>query len=415
MLNVLILNRSRLTKYPFRQWLGPQARLTVLTHARGLAEHGAASAAEAADYDAIHLVDGYDHAPQVEQLAHRLHAERPFDALLALSEFDVLRAARLREVLGIPGQRYDSALAYRDKAVMKDHWRAAGVPAAAHTAVEQVSDLLAAADDWGYPLVVKPRLGSGSTGVAVLRDRAELDDWLDRHWRPGSRDRSPWLAEAFVDGEMYHLDGVFDGERAEFNWPSATTPLLAHHRAGALVDVLVDPADPLVPGLRELTVRALRALPGPRWTVFHAEVWRTADGRLLLNEIASRPGGGLIPQTVRAAFGQCLVERFVRLSVGRDAGPAPLDRPRRAAGFTLLPPRPGEVLDVPPLPARFTADPYEEAELTVTPGQWLRPAGTSVDRIASCLAVGRDGAEVAELLGEFGSWVATRVRIGGPA
>ena len=42
-------------------------------------------------------------------------------AVFARAEADVIRAAQLRDLLDLPGQRTASALAFRDKVVMKDH------------------------------------------------------------------------------------------------------------------------------------------------------------------------------------------------------------------------------------------------------------------------------------------------------
>ncbi|MDW3157596.1 hypothetical protein [Bifidobacterium longum] len=64
--------------------------------------------------------ESYDDDLALEKLVIELHGERPFDRIIALSELDILRAAKLRSLLDIPGQSYFSAFLYRDKIAMKE-------------------------------------------------------------------------------------------------------------------------------------------------------------------------------------------------------------------------------------------------------------------------------------------------------
>ena len=49
------------------------------------------------------------------------------EAIIPHSEYDIVRAARLRRAFRIPGQSVESAVAYRDKVIMKEHLRRGGV------------------------------------------------------------------------------------------------------------------------------------------------------------------------------------------------------------------------------------------------------------------------------------------------
>lgn len=65
------------------------------------------------------------------------------EVVVARSEADVLRAARLREVLGVPGQDFASALAFRDKVLMKSLLRERGVSVPEFAPVRIPLDLFA--------------------------------------------------------------------------------------------------------------------------------------------------------------------------------------------------------------------------------------------------------------------------------
>jgi biotin carboxylase len=314
-------------------------------------------------------------------------------------------------VFGLPGQSYDSALAFRDKVIMKEHWAAAGLPITAYTAVQTATDLLEFCENHGFPAVVKPRRGAGSRSVTVLRDRGDVRAWLEQVWSQPLAQISGWMAEKFVAGQMLHVDGIIRHGSLEIAWPSTITSLLAFHDGEPTVSLLLDVGDPAVPQAVALVAAALRALPSPDLGIFHAELWRTGDDSLVLNEVASRLGGGKIRTTIAAAFGTDMLERFVLATVfpGQLADQAPSAAPAQAAGFVLIPPPHGTVSKVPDLPARFRGDEFREAAVTAVSGQMLRGASSSVETIASCVAVGSDRPHVMKLLQEFIEWTQTAI------
>ena len=57
----------------------------------------------------------------------------------------------------------------------------------------------------------------------------------------------------------------------------------------------VDTADPVSARLVYETWRLVDALPSPRTVCVHAEFFVTADGEIVLCEVAARIGGGPIP------------------------------------------------------------------------------------------------------------------------
>ena len=121
-------------------------------------------------------------------------------AILALAEIDVERAALLRGELGLPGLDTVAATVYRDKILMKVFARAAGIRVpefAAVTTAGEIADFMAA-----HPgrVVVKPRGGSGSTGVYVLDTPEQAADLAD------VVSTEPYEVEEFVDGVLHHVD-----------------------------------------------------------------------------------------------------------------------------------------------------------------------------------------------------------------
>lgn len=244
-----------------------------------------------------------------------------------MSEFDLLRAARLRAALGIPGQTLASAKAYRDKAVMKELLAAAGIPMAPYAPIPDATTLHTFIAEHGYPVVVKPRTGAGSMGVEVLHDSAELAAYLELNPCLGGDDDAALLAEKFIAHDLFHVDGlVIDGVLV-FSWPSACGSCLSYRDGDALVSAMLDAQDPLFEPLRQLTLEAMGALPTPATTTFHAEIFRTPEGELLLNEIASRIGGGKIYETCRLALDVDMARDYVRAVGGSFPCRIPFDEP----------------------------------------------------------------------------------------
>lgn len=362
------------------------------------------------------LIPDYTTSARFDLAVLDAHRRRPVDHLLVFSEFDILRAARLRERLGIPGQGFASALAFRDKVRMKRHWADAGVPAAAHAALGAPADLLAFADHVGYPVVVKPRAGMGSARVRVLADEPQARAWLADTFIHEEDGRSAWMAEEYIDGAMLQVDGVYHDRGVEVNWPTSVSSLLACFDGAATTSVTLEPDDPLTPRAQRLVTRALAALPVGGPIVFHAEVWVGRDGTLLMNEVAARIGGGQTRQIVETAFGIDLVRRYVECTVDEDARAYPLPtRPHLVVGDASIPPGHGRLLAPPPLPAALAAAPWmRRAVITGEAGHDYHGAATSVDSVAECLVTGASTEQVDARLRLFTDWCQANLRYADP-
>ncbi|MFJ9772637.1 acetyl-CoA carboxylase biotin carboxylase subunit family protein [Kitasatospora sp. NPDC101157] len=406
MTRVLILNRSALSRARYREWLGEEAVICLLQNAATADVDPAESAC-----DEVVLVADYDTSGLAEAEAIRMHERYRFDRILAFSEYDLMRAARLREHLGLPGQTVESALAFRDKLVMKQRLAEHRVPVAAFGILDFATDLLEFTERHGFPVVVKPRSASGSRGVRVLADEEELRTWLAGDFtglpQPGS-----WMVEEFVDGAMFHVDGLLRQGEAEICWPSETTSCLGFHQGAAIVSHQLDAGDPRTEPLRRLTRDTLAALPHPDVMAFHAELWQRRDGTLLVNEIAGRIGGGPIQKAVASGFGCALKERLVRAELRPDtlapAGDLANAVPAPYAGYVILPTPIGTVAALPPQP--FDR-PWATAKLKAAVGGSFSGAVSSVDEIGSCVVTGADGGQVRERLDEFVDWFAEGFRV----
>ena len=74
----------------------------------------------------------------------------------------MILAARIRESFGVPGMTVEQTVPFRDKERMKQAIDAAGIRTPWHVSATTVADVWEAAEQVGYPLIVKPIDGAGS-------------------------------------------------------------------------------------------------------------------------------------------------------------------------------------------------------------------------------------------------------------
>lgn len=381
-MTILVLNRFPLNLVDYPAWTHDE--VVMVTARSALPANGRF---DEGSYRAVHVVDDYASVATI-LLADRLIEAHASQALIALSEFDLLRAARLRDTHGLIGPTTAETVPYRDKLVMKQRLEAGGVPVTPFARVRHECDLLSFWNSVGGRVVLKPRCGASSEGVTVLADRSDLVRYGALNPDFGADKDSYLLAEEYVDNEMFNVDGiVVDGE-LRICWPSQTTSCLGFQDGNYLVAGQLTPEDPRTEPLRRITRAALDALPTPATAIFHAEVFRTPDRGYLLNEIGARIGGAKVRELLTRGFGVDPVEWYVRHVFGQSMpNAAPSDHPVKTHAYCLVPPRAGRVAQLQPgIMDRPVG--VDSIELRVRAGDELRDAASSIDGMALIVAHG---------------------------
>jgi biotin carboxylase len=214
---------------------------------------------------------------------------REVDRVLANWEVMVLTAARLRERFGLPGMSVDIVAGFRDKQVMKERVAAAGLRVPRSVRVRTIAETRAAADQIGFPLIVKPIAGAGSADTYRVDDAAALDTALAR-----MRHVSEASCEEFVEGDEYTFDTVCIAGAPAFANVAQYLPrpldARSHEWISPVIITVRDMAQPRLADGIALGHRVLGALGmGDGFT--HMEWFRKADGEVVFGEIGCRPGG----------------------------------------------------------------------------------------------------------------------------
>ncbi|HEY2515676.1 MAG TPA: ATP-grasp domain-containing protein [Polyangiaceae bacterium] len=333
-MKTLLLQPLPSREMPLAEWFGPDVgRDVILLGTAQVAAEYAGWAGQAIAFER------YAPCTAIEYTALRLAREHRIERVVAIAECDILRGAQLRQALGLAGQTVESALAFRDKVVMKRCVSAAGIEVAEHAPMDTAFELAAFLDRVGYPVVGKPRAGSGSIGTFVLRSEDDVEALLR-----AVGELTGGLVEAFVTGEMLHVDGlVLRGEMPVVSVSRYVNGCLAFSRGESHMSVQLEAGDPLRARLVEFTQRVVAAMPCPEMMPFHLEVFHTPDGRLVFNEIASRVGGGRIREIVLRSSGVDLARSWIAHQLGLPPDVPPAKAAGRVYGDAVIPPRAGKI------------------------------------------------------------------------
>jgi len=241
--------------------------------------------------------------------------------------------ARVRERLRIRGMDETEATNFRDKSVMKDRLRAAGLPCARHALASDRASALAFGESSGYPLVVKPPAGAGSRNTFRVNSRAELEACL--RTLPATT-QQPLLLEEFIVGREHSFDSVSLGGKHVFHSISSysPTPLEVMHTPWiqwcVLLPRVIDTpeyADILAAGRKALEV--LGMVTG----LTHMEWFRRADGSIAISEVAARPPGAQFTTLLSWAHDVDFYSAWARLMVHETFDPP---QRRYSAGAAFL-------------------------------------------------------------------------------
>ena len=396
-MTLLVLNRRRFVEQ-IPAWLEDIDRDLILITARSVISDEVLERCRDA-YRDILIVDDYDH-PVVDEIIVTAARRHAVDRILSCTEIDVLRTARAREMLSLPGQHIASAVAYRDKFEMKSLVAAAGLAVAPMCRLHTASDL----DDFvrahGLPVVVKPVDGGGSVGVEVLSNRRSIER---RIADLPEKFHEPHIVEAYVEGEFYAVNGLMAAGEVLQMWSFWSTPNLSTVSEGrALIQWMLLPDDDLNRRLQEYARAVIRALPAPPdVTAFHAEVFHTPEDEIVLCEIACRPGGN---GTVPAYEHELGVNLYAATLRGQASGRRPADLwtcPTGLGGWATFPPRAARLVH---LPDRCPIDGVYSYTTTGRIGVMHTSAHASADHIAQVLVSGPMGQSLAPTMQRISKW-----------
>jgi biotin carboxylase len=259
----------------------------------------------------------YDMQQVITGLAHVMRS-RTIDRIVALDDFDVEKAALLREHFRIAGMGQTTARYFRDKLAMRTKAAEAGIRVPGFCGLFNDDEINNFIQKHSGPWMIKPRSEASATGIKKLHTHEEL--WEVIH-SLGDR-RHEYLVEQYKPGHVYHVDSLTLNGRVIFSWSSQyiAPPFDVAHGGGIFRSVTVPFDSSEWHALETMAVDVLKAF-GMKHSASHTEVIRCHDdGQYYFLETSSRVGGAHLADMVEASSGINLWQEWARLETAVARG-----------------------------------------------------------------------------------------------
>lgn len=237
-------------------------------------------------HNKIYNYQGFDKSFYLDVIKE--HKVKPFDKIIATSEFDIERVAELRDYLQIPGISYNEAIIFRDKFVMKQKLSKI-INTPEFSEIKKWTDIITFIDTYGYPVIIKPRLEAGSEGISFIKNELDLKTFFVKN--PNIFNM---IIEKYLPHDMYHIDGFWDESKMHsflvFKYINNGLSFMENDFIGS---ILIEDLE-----MRNLFKKKIEkifsVLKHPQKLPFHAEFFKDKNNKIYLCEIAIRMGGGAI-------------------------------------------------------------------------------------------------------------------------
>ncbi|RVD44691.1 MAG: ATP-grasp domain-containing protein [Mesorhizobium sp.] len=323
----------------------------------------------------------------------RINATYDIVGITSAVELFYATAGKLSRYFDLPGPNPESIERCCDKVTQRQLLAGAGVPIPAFCVATDARDVESAAAEIGLPVIVKPAVGSGSTGVRLCRSLEELAEHTT-HLLGGRHVWRSWpkvLVEEFVQGPHYCTDlmgnEIIGISALDFCRP----PHFVYRELTYPAELTDDQHDRIA----DVSLSCLRAL-GLGWGPTNVELRWSKRGPVVI-EVNPRLAGSPNPQLFQLAYGVDLVTEYIKLVIGDEWNLCRSHSETAAVRF-LVPERDG-TLDWIAGDRRAAAVPgVAEVELLVQPKMPIVRKGNCLDCIGHVFAVSPSFAQTKAIL-----------------
>ncbi|MDX0967975.1 ATP-grasp domain-containing protein [Sinorhizobium medicae] len=245
-------------------------------------------------------------------------------------------AAKLCRHFGLPGPNPASIDQCCDKFTQRQLLAEAGVPVPVYRMATNAAEVESAAAEIGLPVILKPAVGNGSTGVRLCRDAEELAEHAvyllggKYEWQTSPRilveefAEGPYFIAAIMANRVFEIGAGKFGPPPHFVYREYTYPApLTDYQRTRITDV---------------SLSCLRALD-LNWGPTNIEFRWTERGPVVI-EVNPRLAGSPDPQLLQLACGVDLITEHIKLVVG-DECDLRKRHSQTASGRFLVPDRDG--------------------------------------------------------------------------
>ena len=249
--------------------------------------------------------------------AHFLR-QNPIDRIIALDDFDVEKAALLREQFRIPGMGQTTCRYFRDKLAMRMKAHEAGIRVPPFSGLFVDTEIQAYVERGPAPWVIKPRSEASATGIRKVHSADEL--WQVVHSL--GDERHNYLVEQFKPGAVYHADALTVDGKVQFCRVSQylNTPFEVAHGGGIFRSHTCAFGGEDDKALQAMNKQVMKAF-GMQFSASHTEFIKAEeDGEFYFLETASRVGGAHLAEMVEASSGINLWAEWAKIETSMAKG-----------------------------------------------------------------------------------------------
>lgn len=253
----------------------------------------------------------------INGLAYTMRSKK-IDRIVALDDFDVEKAAALREYFRIPGMGQTTHRYFRDKLAMRIKAAEAGIPVPAFSALFNDEEVHEYTQTVAAPWMVKPRSEASATGIKKINSTEELWNLLNEL----GDIRHEYLIEKFTPGDVYHVDALTVDSEVLFVRSSKymNTPMEVAHGGGIFRTVTVEFGSADEKDLKAINKKLMAAF-GMNYSASHSEFIKSKEnGQFYFLETASRVGGAHIAEMVEASSSLNIWGEWAKMEVAKAKG-----------------------------------------------------------------------------------------------
>jgi biotin carboxylase len=246
----------------------------------------------------------------IQGISHLLKSNK-IDCVIALDDYDVEKAALVRETFRIAGMGQTTHRYFRDKLAMRQKAKDSGIVAPEFSSIFNDETVNQFADKIPAPWVLKPRSEASATGIIKVKNKEDL--WIQIEKL--GEERHKFLMESFKPGDVFHVDSLIFNKKMIFTSASQYlyTPMEISHDGGVFRTKTLEHNSEEFQNLEKANKNILQSF-GLVNGVSHTEFIRgKEDGKWYFLETSSRVGGANIADLVEASTGINLWREWARI------------------------------------------------------------------------------------------------------
>jgi len=240
---------------------------------------------------------------------------RKIDRIVALDDFDVEKAALLREHFRIPGMGQTTCRYFRDKLAMRVKAAESGINVPAFSGLFNDAAIHEYTQNVAAPWLVKPRAEASATGITKIHSAEQL--W--QHLEKLGEERHNYLIEQFRPGDVFHVDSLSVNGKVVFARTSQylNTPFEVAHGGGIFRSSISEYEGKDDKALQEFNKKVMKAF-GMQYSASHTEFIKSKEtGEFYFLETSSRVGGAHLAEMVEYSSGINLWSEWAKIEIAQ--------------------------------------------------------------------------------------------------